>query len=68
MTEFMTFIVTLAPSTLLIAGACVVAVWAARLPDEQSLVARLTGEAHRLDTGSPCGQKRRIVGETYVPS
>ena len=53
MTDFMTLIVTLAPSTLLIAGACAVAVWAARLPDEQSLVARLTGEARRSDTGSP---------------
>ena len=45
MTDFMTFIVTLAPSTLLIAGACAVAVWAARLPDEQSsIVARLTAD------------------------
>ena len=68
MTDYLTLILTLGPSILLVAGACAIAIWAARLPDEQSLVARLTGEAHRLDTGSPCGQKRRIVGETYVQS
>lgn len=45
MTGYVTFILTLAPSILLGAGACVVAVWAARLPDEQSsLVTKLTWE------------------------
>lgn len=46
MTDILMLILTLAPSILLVAGACAVAVWAARLPDEQSsLVARLTGKA-----------------------
>lgn len=46
MTDYLMLILTFAPSFLLIAGACGVAVWALRLPDAQSsLVARLTGEA-----------------------
>jgi hypothetical protein len=45
MTDILMLILTLAPSILLIAGACAVAVWAARLPDEQSsIVARLTAD------------------------
>ena len=43
MTHYLALILSLGPSILLVAGACAVAVWAARLPDEQSsLVARLT--------------------------
>jgi hypothetical protein len=54
MTDILMLILTLAPSILLVAGACAVAVWAARLPDEQSsLVARLTGEADRPGGSSP---------------
>ena len=53
MIDYLTLILTLVPSILLVAGACAVAVWAARLPDEQSsLVARLTGEKSRPGTGS----------------
>jgi hypothetical protein len=45
MTDILMLILTLAPSILLVAGACAVAVWAARLPDEQSsIVARLTAD------------------------
>ena len=54
MTDFLTHIVTLVPSILLVAGVCAVAVWAARLPDEQSsLVARLTGETDRPGSVAP---------------
>jgi hypothetical protein len=54
MTDILMLILTLAPSILLVAGACAVAVWAARLPDEQSsLVARLTGETDRPGSISP---------------
>ena len=45
MTDYLTLILTLGPSILLVAGACAIAVWAARLPDEQSsIVARLTAD------------------------
>ena len=45
MIDYLMFILTLGPSILLIAGACAVAVWAARLPDEQSsIIARLTAD------------------------
>jgi hypothetical protein len=45
MTDYLAIILSLAPSILLVAGACAVAVWAVRLPDEQSsLVARLTAD------------------------
>lgn len=47
MTDLPTLILILSPSIVLVAGACAVAVWASRLPDEQSsLVARLTAEPH----------------------
>lgn len=53
MTHYLTLVLTLVPSILLVAGACAVAVWAARLPDGQSsLVARLTGEADASGSGS----------------
>jgi hypothetical protein len=53
MIDYLTPILTLAPSILLVVGVCAVAVWAARLPDAQSsLVARLTGETSRPGTGS----------------
>jgi hypothetical protein len=53
MTGYATFILTLAPSILLGAGACAVAAWAARLPDDQSaVVARLTGQKCRPGTGT----------------
>jgi hypothetical protein len=45
MMDYLMLILNFAPSFLLIAGACAVAVWALRLPDEQSsLVARLTDD------------------------
>jgi hypothetical protein len=53
MIDYLTLVLPLVPSILLVAGACAVAVWAARLPDQQSsLVARLTGEKGRPGTGS----------------
>jgi hypothetical protein len=58
MTYYLTFILTLGPSILLVAGACAVAVWALRLPDAQSsLVARLTGETG--GGGSPSSPDRQ---------
>jgi hypothetical protein len=45
MMDYLTLSLAFVPSILLVVGVCAVAVWAARLPDEQSsLVARLTGE------------------------
>ncbi len=53
MTDYLTFILMLIPSVVLVAGACAVAIWAARLPDEQSsLVARLTGATDASGSGS----------------
>lgn len=45
MIDYLTLILALVPSILLVVGGFAIAVWAARLPDEQSsLVAKLTGK------------------------
>lgn len=56
MTNFTNVVLMFAPTILLVAGACAVAVWASRLPNEQSsLVARLTGQTH--DSARPATQR-----------
>ena len=65
MTDFPSLILMLAPSLVLVAGACAVAIWAARLPDEQSsLVARLTGKTDRSgSTGKAMGRVEATEGD-----
>ncbi len=61
MTDYLTLVLKLVPSLLLVVGACAVAVWAARMRDQQSLlVARLTQEKSRPVTAS-CPPDRKQV-------
>jgi hypothetical protein len=65
MIHYLALILSLGPSILLVAGACAVAVWAARLPDEQSsLVSRLTADKRGSRTTSQCGSKEPTKRKT----
>lgn len=74
MTDILMLILTLAPSILLVAGACAIAVWATRLPDEHSsLVARLTSETNcrrgsstrRLDQDTDARENKCAVLDSH---